>query len=167
MRLELAATGPSLSGFHIEAAIAAIHANAAQVEATDWVAIVSLYDTLMRLQPSPIVALNRAIAVAQRSGPASGLAEIRAIGDPDRLSAYPFYFAALGELERLSGNTELAQIHFRQALSQARNPMERRFYGRRLEVCEEEAAISQRLETMWDRALAAYRAAVESDLAAS
>jgi RNA polymerase sigma factor (sigma-70 family) len=165
--LELAATGPDLSGFHIEAAIAAIHTNAAHVEATDWAAIVSLYDTLMQLQPSPIVALNRAIAVAQRTGPASGLAEIRAIGDLDRLSGYPFYFAALGELERLSGNAEVARIHFRQALSQARNPMERRFYERRLEVCEEDAATCPGLEAMWDRAFEAYCAILGSDLAAS
>jgi predicted RNA polymerase sigma factor len=138
--LELAATGPNLSGFHIEAAIAAIHTNAAQVEATDWAAIVSLYDTLMQLQPSPIVALNRAIAVAQYNGPASGLAELRAMGDLDRLSGYPFYYAALGELERLSGNAEVARTHFQYALSQARNSMERRFYERRLEACEKDVA---------------------------
>ena len=165
--LELAATGLHLSGFHIEAAIAAIHAKTAHVEATDWVAIVSLYDTLMRLQPSPIVALNRAIAVAQLNGPASGLSEIRAMRDLDRLSGYPFYFAALGELERLLGNADVARTHFRQALSQARNPMERRFYKRRLEGCEEVAATSQRLEAMWDRAFEAYCAFLESDLTAS
>ena len=59
----------------------------------------SLYDQLMRLNPSPIVALNRAIAIAQRDGPERGIAEIQAIPDPDRLIAYPFYPAALGKLE--------------------------------------------------------------------
>jgi predicted RNA polymerase sigma factor len=165
--LELAATGPTLSGFHVEAAIAAIHAGAAHVEATDWAAIVSLYDTLMQLQPSPIVALNRAIAVAQHTGPASGLAEIRAMGDLDRLSGYPFYFAALGELERLSGNAEVAKTHFQKALSQARNPMERRFYERRLEVCEKDADTSQGLEAVWDPGLEAYCAFLEGDQRAS
>ncbi len=161
--LELAATGPNLSGYHVEAAIAAIHANAAHVEATDWAAIVSLYDTLMRLQPSPIVALNRAVAIAQRSGPASGLAEIRAMRDLDRLSGYPFYFAALGELERRSSNIEMARKHFGQALGRARNPMERRFYERRLEVCGKAASTLHGLDAMWDRALEAYGALMDSD----
>ena len=153
--LELAATGPSLSGYHVEAAIAAIHASAADFESTDWTAIVSLYDTLMRLQPSPIVALNRAVAIALRSGPANALAEIRAMRDRDRLSGYPFYFAALGELEYQSGNAELARTHFRQALSLARNPMERRFYARRLAACDTDAASFQGLEGIWDRAFEA------------
>jgi RNA polymerase sigma-70 factor (ECF subfamily) len=156
--LELAATGSHLSEFHIEAAIASVHAAASRVEATDWGAIVTLYDTLLQLRPSPIVALNRAIAVAQHAGPARGLAEIRAIADLDRLSAYPFYFAALGELEYRSSNPEVARAHFRRALSEARNPMERRFYGRRLEACEEGAATSEALELMWDRALESYQA---------
>jgi RNA polymerase sigma-70 factor (ECF subfamily) len=144
--LELAATGLNLSEFHIEAAIAWIHAAATHVEATDWAAIGSLYDTLMLLHPSPVVALNRAIAVAQCSGPARGLAEIRAIRDLDRLSAYPFYFAALGELEHRSGNTELARAHFQKALSQARNPMERRFYEGRLKACGEGPVMSPGIE---------------------
>jgi RNA polymerase sigma-70 factor (ECF subfamily) len=106
----------------------------------------------MRLQPSPIVALNRAVAIALRSGPANALAEIRAMRDRDRLSGYPFYFAALGELEYQSGNAELARTHFRQALSLARNPMERRFYARRLAACDTDAASFQGLEGIWDRA---------------
>ena len=159
--LELAATGSRLSEFHIEAAIASVHAGASHVEATDWTAIVALYDTLLRLRPSPVVALNRAVAVAQQAGPVRGLAEIRAIADLGRLSAYPFYFAALGELEHRCGNPEIARAHFRMALSKARNPMERRFYGRRLEACEEGSAKPQALEPMWDRVLESYRLAVD------
>jgi hypothetical protein len=67
--LELSAAGAELSGYHIEAMIASIHARALKVEDTDWGAIVTLYDTLMTIRPSPIVALNRAIAVAQRRVP--------------------------------------------------------------------------------------------------
>ncbi len=164
--LEAAATGPDLSAYHLEAAIAAIHANASTFEATDWAAIVSLYDMLMRLQPSPIVALNRAVAIALRSGPACGLAEIRRMRDLDRLSSYPFYFAALGELERRSGNMQAARTHFRQALNLARNSMERRFYARQLAVGDTAAAPFQGLEAMWDHAFDAFRARVESDRAA-
>lgn len=157
--LELAATGPDLSRYHVEAAIAAIHADAPHLNGTDWAEIATLYDTLMRLEPSPIVALNRAVAIALRSGPASGLAEIKAMRNLDRLAGYPFYFAALGELECRSGNAEMASIHFRQALSLARNPMERRFYAGRLAICDAGATWVQGLEGMWDRALESDRAA--------
>jgi predicted RNA polymerase sigma factor len=89
----------------------------------------------MTMHPSPVVALNRAIAVAQHEGPKRGLEEIRAIADSDRLSAYPFYFAALGELELRGGRHEIAGDHFRAALACARNPMERRFFEQRVAVC--------------------------------
>ena len=80
-----------------EAAIASIHAYAFRIEDTDWVTIISLYDALMTIRPSPIVALNRAIAVAQRDGPDRGLEEIAAIEDRSRLATYTFYAAALGD----------------------------------------------------------------------
>ncbi|MBI3721031.1 MAG: hypothetical protein HY248_00630, partial [Fimbriimonas ginsengisoli] len=96
--LELSATGSELTEYHVEAAMAAVHARALRAEDTDWGTIVSLYDTLMTIRPSPIVALNRAIAVAQKEGPERGLEEISSITDRDRLDAYPFYPAALGEL---------------------------------------------------------------------
>jgi len=134
--LELSATGSELTGYHIEAAIASIHSTAPDVTATDWKTIVSLYDTLMVIQPSPIVALNRAIAVAQHQGSARGLDEIDAIAHRDRLAAYPFYPAALGELELRRGSLATAREHFRAALALARNPMERRFLERRANACE-------------------------------
>jgi RNA polymerase sigma-70 factor (ECF subfamily) len=134
--LELSATGSELTPYHLEAAIASIHSTAAQAEDTDWKAIVSLYDMLMTVHPSPIVALNRAIAIAQRDGPERGLQEIDAIADRDRLAAYPFYSAALGELELRRGKHRVARDHFRAALTLARNPMEREFLDRRLAACE-------------------------------
>src|SRR5262249_33944841 len=79
--LELSASGSELTEYHIEAAIASIHARAIRAEDTDWKTIVSLYDTLMTIRPSPIVALNRAIAVALFEGPERGLNEINAIED--------------------------------------------------------------------------------------
>jgi RNA polymerase sigma factor (sigma-70 family) len=133
--LDLSATGSELTDYHVEAAIAAIHAGARSVEDTDWGMIVSLYDTLMAIRPSPVVALNRAIAVAQQQGPERGLEEIHAIADRDRLSAYPFYFAALGELELRRGRHDSARDQFQAALALARNPMERRFLEHRVHAC--------------------------------
>lgn len=130
--LERSATGNELSRYHIEAAIASAHARAPSVEQTDWNAIVSLYDMLTRIAPSPIIALNRAIAVAQRDGPEQGLREIDAIPDRDRLNRYPFYHAAKGELELRRANDRLAREQFKTALTLARNPAEKRFYETRL-----------------------------------
>ncbi len=134
--LELSAAGSTLSEYHIEAAIASVHARALSADNTDWKAIVSLYDQLITIRPSPIVALNRAIAVAQDEGPERGLEEISSITDCDRLATYPFYFAALGELEFRRGRHEVARTHFREALAVARNPMERQFLDQCVIACE-------------------------------
>jgi len=134
--LELSATGIELTQYHVEAAIASVHACAPRTKDTDWETIISLYDTLMALRPSPIVALNRAIAAAQKAGPERGLEEIRSIADCERLAAYPFYSAALGELELRRGRHEAARRHFGAALALARNPMERHFFDRRIRACE-------------------------------
>jgi len=135
--LELSATGSELTEYHVEAAIASVHARALRPEDTDWKAIVSLYDTLMTIRPSPIVALNRAIAVAQNEGPERGLEEIGAITGRDRLTEYPFYSAALGELEFRRGQHKTAREHFQAALALARNPMERRFLNQRVSACDQ------------------------------
>jgi RNA polymerase sigma factor (sigma-70 family) len=134
--MELSALGSELSEYHIEAAIASMHARALRIEDTDWATIVSLYDTLIKIRPSPIIALNRAIAIGQSEGPERGLEEIGAIADPDRLAAYPFYSAALGEFEFRRGRHEAARKHFQAALALARNPMERRFLDQRVSACE-------------------------------
>jgi RNA polymerase sigma-70 factor (ECF subfamily) len=134
--LDISTAASEITQYHVEAAIASIHARAGRAEATDWAGIVSLYDTLMAIQPSPIVALNRAIAVAQKEGPDRGLEEIQAIPDPDRLTAYPFYFAAIGELELRRGRRDIARERFRSALDLARNPTERRFLSQRISACD-------------------------------
>jgi len=133
--LERSAAGPQLTEYHVEAAIAAVHGSAPRVQDTDWAQIVSLYDTLLTIRPSPVVALNRAIAVAQRDGPERGLEEIAAIADRGRLADYPFYHAALGELELRQGRGESARGHFRAAVGLARNSMERQFLEQRIEAC--------------------------------
>src|SRR6516225_1749014 len=134
--LERSATGAELTDYHVEAAIAWVHTSTQRTEDTDWATIVSLYDKLMALRPSPIVALNRAIAIAQREGPQRGLQEIQAIQDLERLGKYPFYHAALGELEIGSGHFEDAREHFVAALRLARNPMERSFFEHRISACK-------------------------------
>jgi RNA polymerase sigma-70 factor (ECF subfamily) len=134
--LNLAATGTQLTEYHVEAAIAFLHTSAPSNDATDWRAIVALYDTLLTLRASPVVALNRAIAVAQHLGPERGLEEIAAIPDPARLHSYPFYFAALGELELKSGNPAAARAHLQRALELARNPAERHSLARRVKACD-------------------------------
>jgi RNA polymerase sigma factor (sigma-70 family) len=133
--LERSAAGQTVTPYHVEAGIAAAHAAAPGVEDTDWDLIVSLYDRLMALTPSPVVALNRAIAIAQRDGAAQGIDELRAIAGRERLDRYPFYPAAIGELELRRGNAETARLQFSAALALARNPTERRYLEKSIEKC--------------------------------
>jgi RNA polymerase sigma-70 factor (ECF subfamily) len=133
--LEQSAAGTEVSAYHVEAAIAAVDAGAPDLAATDWHAIVLLYDRLAAIAPSPIVALSRAIAIGQRDGPEDGLAALAAIRDRERLSDYPFYAAALGELELRRGDRAAARAHLGHALGLARNAAERRFLERRLRGC--------------------------------
>ncbi len=134
-QLEFSATGDELTTFHVEAAIAHLHAEALSALETDWTAIVSLYDVLMHIQPSPVVALNRAVAVAQRDGPSSGLEEIARIEDQQRLARYPFFFTAVGEFELRLGHVAEARRSFEAALKVARNAAETRFLMERLQSC--------------------------------
>jgi RNA polymerase sigma-70 factor (ECF subfamily) len=134
--LDRSAAGTVVSPYHVEAAIAAVHATARSIEETDWGAIVDLYDRLMVLEPSPVVALNRAIAVGQRDGPGQGIDALRAIANQDRLRRYyPFYQAAFGEFEVRRGNYQTARGYFSAAVGLARNDAERRFLERRVRRC--------------------------------
>jgi RNA polymerase sigma factor (sigma-70 family) len=133
--LELSAAGEELSEYHVEAAIAWCHVSAPSARDTDWGQIVSLYDTLMTLRPSPVIALSRAIAVAQHEGPERGLAALRSIPGHERLGSYPFYPIALGEFELQCGRHAIAREHFAAALPLARNPAEQRFIEQRIGVC--------------------------------
>ena len=129
------AAGDELTSFHLEAAIAAEHVRAASVAATSWPTIVALYDRLLALAPSPVVELNRAVAIGERDGPAAGLAALAAIEDKTRLDDYPFYHAAIGELELKQGRGDDARAHFAAAIKLSRNAMERRFLERRIAAC--------------------------------
>ena len=127
--LAMSAKGTNPTSYHFEAAIAAEHVKAASVSDTDWAAIVGLYDQLQAIAPSPIVALNRAIAVGQSDGPQPGLDAVFAIRDLDRLERYPFYFATLGDFELKLGHFGKAHNYYTLAQTIARNPEEARFFG--------------------------------------
>jgi RNA polymerase sigma-70 factor (ECF subfamily) len=133
--LDRSACGDVLSEYHVEAAIAGMHATAGDARETPWGNILELYNVLMKIRPSPVVALNRAMAIAQHRGPAKGLDAVRAIEDASRLATYPFYPAVLGELELRSGHAEVARKHFQEARRLARNEAERRFLENRVEEC--------------------------------
>jgi len=133
--LERSAAGEMVTAYHVEAAIAAAHATARSVDETNWEQVVGLYDRLMAIAPSPVVALNRAIAIGQRDGPERGLEALGAIADSDRLRRYPFYPAAIGELELRRGNRDAARRQFSKAAGLARNRVERRFLEKRVREC--------------------------------
>lgn len=142
--LEKSATGNELSEFHLEAAITAAHCAAPTYEHTDWAGIVDLYETLYRLKPSPIVALNRAIAIGKGSGPEEGLRALANIPDAARLKDYPFYPAARGEFHFLAGRPAEAAKHFEEALKLARGRSEADFFERKLKTCRLSAANKSR-----------------------
>jgi RNA polymerase sigma factor (sigma-70 family) len=133
--LERSACGTSISRYHLEAAIAWQHAVAVHFDDTDWNAIVGLYDALTRQSPSPVIALNHAIALGQRDGARAGIDAIAAIGTDDRLERYPFYHAALGEFCSDIGIHYRARAHFQRALDLARGAEERAYLQRRLDAC--------------------------------
>lgn len=133
------APGPTarrIGPFAVQAAIAAVHAAAPTAAATDWGEIVALYDLLLRLEPSPVVELNRAVAVAMRDGPAAGLALVDAILARGDLAAYHFAHAARADLCRRLGRAAEAREAYRRALELARQESERRFLERRLAELE-------------------------------
>ncbi len=118
--------------YTIQAAIAAVHADAPTAAATDWAEIVGLYDVLLRADASPVIELNRAVAVAMRDGPAAGLALIDAILQRGDLLDYRLAHAARAELCRRLGRTADARASYERALALARQEPERRLLERRL-----------------------------------
>jgi RNA polymerase sigma-70 factor (ECF subfamily) len=118
--------------YTLQAAIVAVHANSPSVSATDWEQIVGLYDLLLRVDPSPVVELNRAVAVAMRDGPEAGLALIDAILARGDLADYHLAHAARADLCRRLGRREEARNSYERALSLTQQEPERRFLERRL-----------------------------------
>jgi RNA polymerase sigma-70 factor (ECF subfamily) len=132
--LDRAAAGETVTALHLEAGIAACHAAAASWAATDWPQIVELYDELLALTRSPVVAVNRAIAVSRIAGPLAGLAALDAIENASALERYPLLPAIQAELWREAGNLERAAACYRAALGLARSSPEHRWLTARLSL---------------------------------
>ncbi len=130
--VERALAAQRIGPYTLEAAISAVHADAASAAATNWGQIVALYDVLMRAAPSPIVELNRAVALAMRDGPAAGLAQIDAILARGDLADYHLAHAARADMFRRLQRTAEARASYQKALDLSRQEPERRFLQRRL-----------------------------------
>ena len=133
------AAGDELTEYHLQAGIAACHCTAIDYESTDWPRILSFYDRLIQLDDSPIVALNRAIVIANIQGPQAGVDAIASINQRDKLKSYYLLYAALGEFEERLNHLPAAAAHFRRALELAELSSERAFLARRLQACEVQA----------------------------
>jgi len=130
--VERALSSRRFGPYTVQAAIASVHALAPSAAATDWAEIVALYGLLFRIEPSPIVEINRAVAIAMRDGPLSGLTLIDAILERGDLVDYHLAHSARGELCRRLGRTADARAAFERALGLAKQEPERRFIQRRL-----------------------------------
>jgi RNA polymerase sigma-70 factor, ECF subfamily len=135
--VERALSSQRIGPYTLQAAIAAVHAQAPSAAATHWAQIVGLYDVLMRSDPSPVVELNRAVAVAMRDGPLAGLILIDAILARGDLANYHLAHAARAELYRRLGRTVEARASYERALSLTQQEPERRFLKRRLTALQE------------------------------
>ena len=127
-----AMAGPEVGVYAIQAAIAAVHAKASEAAATDWGQVVTLYDLLMQADASPVVELNRAVAVAMRDGPAAGLGLIEGILERGELTQYHLAHSARADLCRRLGRTAEARDAYGRAIALARQEPEKRFLERRL-----------------------------------
>jgi RNA polymerase sigma-70 factor (ECF subfamily) len=132
MLVERALASGGFGVYTLQAAIAAIHADAITEDATDWEEIAGLYDVMLRVDPSPVIELNRAVAIAMRDGPAAGLALVEAILARGDLNDYHLAHAARADLCRRLGKTRDARISYERALALVRQAPERRFLERRL-----------------------------------
>ncbi|MBZ5620483.1 MAG: sigma-70 family RNA polymerase sigma factor [Acidobacteriia bacterium] len=127
--------GDDVSEYHVQAAIAATHARAVDSQSVDWLAILRLYDQLLAINASPVVALNRAVAVAKVHGPAEALAAIELLDSNPKLGDYHLLLAVRGHLLLEVGRSGEAAACFRAALECPCSEPERRFLRRKLEVC--------------------------------
>ena len=130
-RVEASLRSGQFGPYTLQAAIAAVHAEAESAEQTDWRQIVALYDRLLDLDPSPVIRLNRAVAVAMKDGPAAGLALIDDLGMEDDLTGYYWFFSARADLYRRLGNARAADTAYQRALDLTRSEPERRYLQKR------------------------------------
>ena len=140
LHLAQSAEGNEISEYHVQAGIAACHCEAPNYESTNWPCILSLYDQLMKFDSSPVVALNRAVAVANVHGPKAGLEAVAAIENRDKLESYYLLYAVLGEFESQMNDPLAAAGYFRKSLKLVEMKSEQAFLTKRLEACEAQLA---------------------------
>lgn len=136
MEMARSASGDEISEYHLQAAMSACHCRAANYEATDWPQILSLYDRLLAYDNSPVVALNRAVALAEVSGPQAGLEAVLDIKDRQALDDYYLFHAVLGEFKMRLNFQQDAANHLKKALELAQIKSEQDLLQERLNECE-------------------------------
>src|SRR5205823_6282960 len=137
--LSMSAAGDELSAYHLQAGIAACHCAATDYQSTDWPQILSLYDRLVEADHSPVLALNRSVAIAQVHGPRAGIEAIAAIQNQRSLASYYLFYAVLAEFEAQLNNFRSAADHLRKAMRLTELKSEQSLLSKRLRECEEEA----------------------------
>ncbi len=136
--LAQSATGEEVSEYHLQAGIAAIHCGAPNYESTDWPRILELYDRLIQIDGSPVVALNRAVALAQVSGPRAGIEAVENIRQRHMIESYYLLYAVLAEFESQLNDFQAAAKHLRKALEFVELKSEQSLLSKRLRDCEEQ-----------------------------
>ena len=137
--LDLSSEGEELTRYHLEAGIAACHAIAPSYGSTDWVRICRQYDDLLQLNPSPVIALNRAIALSMVHGPDAGIRELSAIKDLPAMRSYYLFHSTLADFHVQKGEMSIALNYYRQAIELAGTEPEKRFLLTRVQDCEKHA----------------------------
>ena len=130
------AAGEEITEYHLQAGIAACHCAAKDYASTDWRQILELYDRLIEFDDSPVVALNRAVALAEVQGPQAGIEAVSGIQNLQSLESYYLLYAVLGEFEARLNHSQAAAVHFRKSLQLAEIKSEQGFLSKRLQACE-------------------------------
>lgn len=138
--LAQSASGNEISEYHLQAGIAAVHCTAKDYESTDWPRILSLYDRLIDIDDSPVIALNRAVALAKVDGPRAGIEAVKNIRQHQMLESYYLLYAVLAEFESQLSDYQAAAKHLRKALEFTELQSEHTLLSKRLRECEEEGS---------------------------
>jgi RNA polymerase sigma-70 factor (ECF subfamily) len=136
--LARSAAGEEITAYHLEAGIASCHCRAKDYASTDWRQILQLYDRMMEFDDSPVVALNRAVSIAEVHGPGAGLEAVRDIQNLQSLDSYHLLYAVLGEFELRLNHSRAAAAHFRKSMQLAVLKSEQAFLSKRLQACEDQ-----------------------------
>ncbi len=136
------AEGDEITPYHLDAGIAYYHCTAKDYASTDWRYILGLYDKLMEFDDSPVVALNRAVAVAEVHGAEAGLAAVQKVQNAQSLESYHLLYAVLGEFESRLNHSRAAAAHFRKSIQLAEIKSEQEFLSRRLRECENKSYLT-------------------------